>query len=69
MRQVRGILRLKLAGGSGVAASTVLSTANRDQASWLNWPLPDELTYAVPEATLFGEVGNRWGHRRQEAPD
>jgi len=78
MRQVREILRLKLIGGLpsreiarrvGVAASTVRSTVKRYQASGLNWPLPDELTDAVLEARLFGEVGTKRGHRRQEEPD
>ncbi|HZD89137.1 MAG TPA: IS21 family transposase, partial [Pseudolabrys sp.] len=78
MRQVREILRLKLVGGLatreiarrvGVAASTVRSTVKRYQASGLNWPLPDELTDAALEARLFGEVGTKRGHRRQEEPD
>jgi transposase len=78
MRQVREILRLKLVGGLptreiarrvGVAASTVRSTVKRYQACGLNWPLPDELTDAALEARLFGEVGTKRGHRRQEEPD
>ena len=78
MRQVREILRLKLVGGlatrevarrTGVAASTVRATLKRLQTCGLNWPLPEDLTDAALEATLFAEAGTKRGHRRQAEPD
>src|SRR4029434_10175850 len=78
MRQVREVLRLKFVGGVptreiarriGVAASTVRTTIRRLQAAGLSWPLPDELTNAALEATLFPDAGSKQGHRRQVEPD
>jgi transposase len=78
MRQVREVLRLKFVGGVptreiarriGVAASTVRTTIRRLQAAGLSWPLPDELTDAALEATLFPDAGTKQGHRRQVEPD
>jgi transposase len=78
MRQVREILRLKLVGSLatrevgrrvGVAASTVRATLKRFQTSGMSWPLPEELTDAALEATLFAEVGTKRGHRRRVEPD
>jgi transposase len=77
MRQVREIIRLKLAGVSGheiarrvgVAPSTVRLTLHRVAAAGLGWPLPAELTDAVLEDRLFTTVGTKQGHRRQAEPD
>src|SRR5215207_2303373 len=68
MRQVREVLRLKFVGGVptreiarriGVAASTVRTTIRRYQVAGLSWPLPDELTDAALEATLFPDAGTK----------
>jgi len=62
MRQVREAPRLKFVGGVptheiarriGVAASTVRVTLERFRAAGLSWPLPDEMTDAVLEASRW----------------
>src|SRR3954453_15815018 len=77
MRQVREVLRLKVAGVSGneiarrvgVASSTVRLTLKRLAVAGLIWPLPAELTDTVREAQLFTEAGKKQGHRRRAEPD
>jgi hypothetical protein len=73
MRQVREVFRLKFVGGVptreiarriGVAPSTVRTTIKRFQAAGLSWPLPDGLTDAALEASLFPDAGTKRGHRR-----
>src|SRR6516162_8368732 len=68
MRQVREVLRLKFVGGVptreitrriGVAASTVRATLERFEAAGLSWPLPEEMTDADLEATLFADAGTK----------
>jgi transposase len=77
MRQVREILRLRFAGTSrheiarrtGLAPSTVRETLKRFASTGLVWPLPDEVTDGVLEASLYKNVGTKQGHRRQAEPD
>src|ERR1700730_10592634 len=77
MRQVRDVLWLKAAGGSGneiargvgVAPSTVRLTLKRLAVAGLGWPLPAEMTDAALEAQLFAAVGTKQGHRRRAEPD
>jgi transposase len=77
MRQVREVLRLGFAGISkheiarrtGLAPSTVRETLKRFASTGLTWPLPDEVTDGVLEATLYRNAGKKQGHRRQVEPD
>src|SRR3984885_9138466 len=77
MRQVREILRLRFAGTSrheiarrtGLAPSTVRETLKRFASTGLVWPLPDEVTDGVLEASLYKNAGTKQGHRRQAEPD
>jgi transposase-like protein len=77
MRQVREVLRLKVVGGVptreiarriGVAASTVRAALARFRASGLSWPLPEEMTDVVLEATLLAKAGTKQGHRPSQHP-
>jgi transposase len=77
MRQVRDVLRLKMAGVAineiarrvGVASSTVRLTLKRLAAAGLGWPLPPEMTDTALEQQLFTAVGKKQGHRRLTEPD
>jgi transposase-like protein len=77
MRQVRDVLRLKMAGVAineiarrvGVASSTVRLTLKRLAAAGLGWPLPPEMTDTALEEQLFTAVGKKQGHRRLTEPD
>ena len=78
MRRVREVLRLKLAAGVpareiarrlALAPSTVRATIERFAAAGLSWPLPEQLTDADLEATLYPDNGTKRGHRRHVEPD
>ena len=56
-------------GGLALAPSTVRETLERFAAAGLTWPLPDEVTDGVLEATLYKNAGTKQGHRRQVEPD
>ena len=78
MRRVREILRYRfeqelghkaIALRVGAAPSTVRETLRRAAAAGLSWPLGNEVSDAVLEASLYKAAGTKTGHRRCVEPD
>ena len=77
MRQTRQILRLRHEGVSireigrrmAVARSTVQDTLKRAARAGLCWPLPEAVSDAVLEQSLFAGAARQRGARRRAEPD
>lgn len=78
MRRVREILRYRFEDGLGhkaisyrvgAAPLTVREMLRRAEAAGLSWPLGEEITDTVLEASLCRSNGTKTGHRRSIEPD
>jgi len=78
MRRVREILRYRFEQGLGhksiavrvgTAPSKVRETLRRAAVAGLSWPLGDDVSDSVLEATLYNAAGTKTGHRRAPEPD